>query len=63
MTNYVTSGRPFTVYHTDENCERLTSMTKHVYEKSDSFVEWHDLDKCEWCETNAAEVTTKNAVE
>lgn len=36
------------VFHTDTNC-RMVNSSRHLQERSQAYVEWHDLTECEYC--------------
>lgn len=37
-----------TVYHSTEKCSRI-QKPEHTRERSAHYVEWHDLEPCEYC--------------
>lgn len=37
-----------THYHTDESC-RYLQETRNYRERSDRYIEWHELDECPYC--------------
>lgn len=44
-----TAGTSPVVFHTDPDCPRL-SKVKNVRERSEQFVEFHDLSLCKYCD-------------
>lgn len=37
------------VYHTSEDCRHINCSPHEVYERSVSFIEWHELPLCSRC--------------
>ncbi len=44
-----TSGTSPVVYHTERDCPRL-SKVENVRERGESYIEFHDLSLCKYCD-------------
>lgn len=53
-STYITARhRHATVYHSTRECERLRNP-EDARDRSEHYVEWHDLDPCEYCHDEGA---------